>query len=220
MTDLRTNPNWQAAAQVLIDGCLAQPNLDMRVRLLEQLCSELGEHLYPAFLQILCVIEKNGNQAAQKLISETLVHALTSGRLPSGKLSAWGSNQMPGAPTSATTFSQGRSLGPIEYLCAWYAQPSGRSPLHMSDFKQGLAGLLRLFSQDATAKQAYATKLTSDVSDPLGGALSSRTRVALKALVEQWADSDSIDKAINNFMSALDGNPLERLSQLQQPFRF
>jgi len=145
---LDTEPDWHTAAQSLVDGCSAVDSSELRVRLLERLCVSLGDELYPAFLNILCAVSTFGDHKAQALVAETLVHALTTGRLPSGKLTAWGS----GVVTASGAFGQTRSLGPIEYLCAWYAQPAGSKPLSATAFHRIAHALISLISVEEKAR--------------------------------------------------------------------
>jgi hypothetical protein len=185
-----------------------------RVRLMARLCTDLGENLYPAFLQILCNVGEHGDEQAQHLITDTLVHALTTGRLPSGQLSAWGADSI----NTERSFGQTRSLGPIEYLCVWYAQPSGRSPLNVHAFQQAAQCMLKLISTNPQAKSLYCTKLIADVEDPLGGSLSSKTRNAIAELVKAWQADDAIDAVIDHYVNALQGDSLSRLGNIQPTF--
>jgi hypothetical protein len=212
---LKANPNWFGAAQSLANGCLSLTSREDRVRLMARLCKDLGDELYPAFLQILFNIAKHGDTQAQHLITDTLVHALTTGQLPSGKLSAWGSNSL----NPERSFGQTRSLGPIEYLCVWYAQPSGRSPLNINAFQQAAHRILELISTNEQAKSLYCNKLLADVEDPLGGSLSSQTRNAITELVNTWQTNATIDVVINHYINTLQGDSLSRLANFQPTLR-
>ena len=212
---LKKDPDWYGAAQSLVNGCVSLTSTEDRVRLMARLCTDLGENLYPAFLQILCNIGEHGDQQAQHLITETLVHALTTGRLPSGKLSAWGADNM----HTERSFGQTRSLGPIEYLCVWYAQPSGRSPLSIKAFQQATHCMLELISANPQAKSLYCTKLLADVKDPLGGSLSSQTRNAITELVKAWQADLKISGIIDCYINTLQGDNLSRLANIQPTFK-
>lgn len=177
---------------------------------MERLCSDLGEHLYPAFLEILCIVGERGDQHAQGLVAETLVHALSTGRLPSGKLAAWGSNTV----NVGGAFGQTRSLGPIEYLCAWYAQPTGRSPLSASAFDRAARTLLLLISAKADAKALYCAKLRADVDDTLEGALARPTRLALSELITAWQADASPEIVVERCLNTLNGSGLGRLASM------
>ena len=112
---LKAQPDWPAAAQILIDGCAHAAHAQARVDVLERLCMALGDALYPAFLNVLSLIGERGSAAAQSAVAEGLVDALRSGRLPAGKRAAWGGAlpvPQPGARAPMV------ALGPIEYLCA------------------------------------------------------------------------------------------------------
>jgi len=211
---LKNNPDWYGAAQSLVNGCTSLTTTEDRVRLMARLCTDLGEILYPAFLQILCNVGEHGDEQAQHLVTDTLVRALATGRLPSGKLSAWGADTL----NPERNFGQTRSLGPIEYLCVWYAQPSGRSPLSIHSFQQATHCMLKLVSTNKQAKSLYCTKLLADVEDPLGGSLSSQTRNAISELVNAWQADIAIDAIIDRYVNTLQGDSLTRLGNIQPTF--
>lgn len=211
---LKEQPDWHAAAQTLVNGCSALSTIEKRIRLMDRLCKHLGDNLYPAFLQILCEISEHGDEQAKYLVTETLVQALISGRLPSGKLSAWGADTL----SNSSAFGQTRSLGPIEYLCSWYAQPSGRQPLAISAFQQAASCILNLVSTNEEAKSLYCIKLLSDIEDPIGGSLSNRTRQAMQEMVSIWQSNQSVEKVINGYLTALQGDSMTRLANLQPLF--
>ena len=173
----RPDPDWSGAAEVLIEGCAHLPTPEERVRWLERLCLSLGDTLYPAFLQVLCRVGEHGDAAAQKAVADTLVLALQTGRLPSGRHTAWGATH--GAAT--------RAMGPIEYLCAWHAQPDNRGPLAATAFDRAARAVLGLVSHSDTARRMYCAKLLADAEDPLGGAWSRGTRPALAAMARSWS---------------------------------
>lgn len=213
---LKIDPDWHSAGQELITGLCTLEDPEDQIELLETLCLKLGDQLYPAFLQILHVIDAHADDAARSIMSRTLVNCLQTGRLPAGKLSAWGSS----AITGDSAFGQSRRLGPIEFVCAWYAQPSSESPMLQQQFVNILESLLSLVSADENAKQLYAHKLISDAEDPLGGALSRQTRSGLIQMTERWlatSANDSQHEPINAFLSALQEESL--LHQIsQRPF--
>jgi hypothetical protein len=207
-------PDWQGAAQRLVSGCKTVEGLDQRISLMEKVCDGLGDELYPAFLKILCIIGKNGDQDAKQLITETLVQALLTGRLPSGRMSAWGSETTSGNDL----FGQTRSLGPIEYVFTWYAQPSGRTPLPIQSFHHAAVDLLNLISSNQEAKKLYCKKLSADIEDPLDGSLSRKSRHALGCFVEAWEANKSSDDSLDCFLDTLHGDSLSRLVNVQSQF--
>lgn len=213
---LGNNPDWDAAAQDLISGLQARSAGEERVQLLESVCLQLGDQLYPAFLQILHFLQSNTDRASHVIMASTLVDCLQSGRLPSGKLAAWGSSTYSGDKA----FGQSRRLGPIEFVCAWYAQPSTEAPLSLQQFSIVLQSLLKLVSSDTTARQLYCFKLASDADDPLGGSLSSQTRAGLRAISQSWQHieaDESHQSVVDAFLSALQTESL--LNQIsQRPF--
>ncbi|MET0026427.1 MAG: hypothetical protein ABW101_02220 [Candidatus Thiodiazotropha sp.] len=209
---LRTHPDWHQAAQLLVDGCHGLEQRDQRVDLMESICLGLGESLYPAFLKLLGLIGSKGNGATQSLITDTLVQALLTGRLPSGHLTAWGMSKFPGE----RHFGQTRSLGPVEYLLTWYAQPSGKGPLPIQVFINTSTDLLHLISSNEDAKNLYCKKLLADIEDPLDGALSSKTRYAMGIFVERWMNGEDTSNILESFVDALQGDTLSRLSILDK----
>lgn len=204
---LSARPDWQMAAQRLVSGCLALSAQDQRVELMESVCFGLGDELYPAFLHILCVIGQHGDQEVRKLITDTLVQSLLTGRLPSGKQPAWGASKFdPEALLGKTT-----SLGPVEYLFIWYSQPSAVTPLPILSFQQAAFDLLSLISSNIDAKHLYCKKLRSDIDTPLDGYLSSKTKNAIRVFVDAWEKDVSIRMAIDQYLEVLHGDSLSRL---------
>ena len=190
----RPDPDWSGAAEVLIEGGAHLPTPEERVRWLERLCLSLGDTLYPAFLQVLCRVGEHGDAAAQKAVADTLVLALQTGRLPSGRHTAWGATH--GAAT--------RAMGPIEYLCAWHAQPDNRGPLAATAFDRAARAVLGLVSHSDTARRMYCAKLLADAEDPLGGAWSRGTRPALAAMARSWSAAGATTSAQRAAADAVD----------------
>ncbi len=176
----RPEPDWSGAAEVLIEGCAHLPTAEERVRWLERLCLSLGDTLYPAILRVLCLIGEHGDTAAQASVADTLVLALQTGRIPSGRHAAWGT-------TLTSSTGPTRTMGPIEYLCAWYAQPDGRGTLSAVAFDRAARSLLCLVSHSAQARRLYCAKLLNDAEDPMGGAWTRSSRQALRAMSQAWA---------------------------------
>jgi hypothetical protein len=202
-TSLRAQPDWDAAAQTLINGCSALATQDQRVRFMDRVCFSLGDQLYPAFLKLLCMVSDHGDDEARRAVAQTLVHALSTGRMPSGRLNAWGGHAIDGRPASAHT----RSLGPIEYLCAWHSQQSGSEPLPAAAFDTATKAVISLVSTDPQARALYCAKLRQDIDDPLGGSLTRTTRAGLSALVAAWEGGGSPDVVVQSLLNALHGTP-------------
>jgi len=211
---LRPDPNWHSAAQDLVTGLCSISDPEQQIELLETLCTNLGDKLYPAFLQILHVINQHADLTARKVVARTLVSCLQTGRLPSGKLSAWGSSTI----TGDNAFGQSRRLGPVEFVCAWYAQPSTELPISQLQFSTILNSLLLLVASEESAKTLYCHKLMADAEDPLEGSLSSQTRAGLVKLTQHWQhNSNNNSPAIEAFLSALQQESL--LNQInERPF--
>ena len=213
---LKENPDWHSAGQDLVNGLFELKDPEDQIELLEFTCTKLGDELYPAFLQILQVIDERSDDSARSIMSRTLVNCLVTGRLPTGKLSAWGST----AITGDSAFGQSRRLGPIEFVCAWYAQPSGEAPMSQQQFSVILNNLLSLVSADDNAKRLYAQKLIADAEDPLGGSLSRQTSSGLVQMTECWLNSteeSGNQESIDAFLGALQQESL--LNQISnRPF--
>jgi hypothetical protein len=186
--ELKAAPQWAVAAQLLVDGCAHAPDAAYRTELLERLCLSLGDQLYPAFLTVLCRVGETGSAAAQSAVAEALVDALRSGRLPAGRRAAWGAQRSPPlGPMQSLQHSQAQSLGPIEYLCAWYADPGPHEAPSAAAFDRALQSLLRLVGHSPRARSLYAQRLRALAEDPLGGTLTRHTRGVLQQLAEAWA---------------------------------
>jgi hypothetical protein len=179
---LRSDPQWYQAAQVLIDGCAYLKTSQERIRLLEVLCDALGPQLYPALIGVLCVIGERGSPAARKAVANTLVEGLQSGRVPTGRRAAWGSSTLALGKGPAMT----RSLGPIEYLCAWYDDPGPLQPISASNFDTALKAILGLVSETEQARQLYCARLLSIAHAPVDGALTRRALDGMRKMAESW----------------------------------
>lgn len=201
---LNSNPDWHGAAQDLVNGLSVLDKSEDQIRLLELTCERLGDALYPAFLQILYALEQYADEHSKQLIASTLVDCIRSGRLPSGRLSAWGSTSV----TGDSAFGQTRVLGPIEYACAWYAQGGTAQPLSIQQFTQIMNSLLNLVDSNHTAKNYYCQKLQGDIDDPMSGALSNVTRQALQELIQKWQTNDPASEAIDVFINSLQATSL------------
>jgi hypothetical protein len=206
---LKAAPDWGRAAQLLIDGCAHAPDAGYRVELLERLALALGDALYPAFLQVLAVVGERGVPQAQAAVAEALVDALRSGRLPAGRRSAWGA-----ARRSEVTLAA--ALGPVEYLCAWYAEPGSADAPSAARFDSALRSLLNLLSQSDRARTLYAARLLALADDPLDGTLSRTARQGLRALALAW-QRQSPAAAAEAALNALSGtSSLNTLAALRR----
>lgn len=200
MASLHADPHWLEAAQALIEGCVDLPNDEDRVALLVAVCDGLGNDLYPAFLRVLWLIGRQGDHGARAAVARALVHALRTGRLPSGRRQAWGGGLAPGHAFGAT-----RLLGPLEFVCAWHAQGVGAEALPAADFESAAGALMDLVSASPQARALYCEKLIAEVDDPLGGALARPTRAALRALALAWQAGQGSAQAAAEFAAALRG---------------
>jgi hypothetical protein len=206
-TALLAEPRWTLAAQALVDGCIDLPDEEQRVALLAAVCDGLGDDLYPAFLRVLWLVGQHG-----EALADTLVHALRTGRLPSGRRSAWG------ASLPASGFGSTRSLGPIEYLCAWHAQGDAEQSLSGAQFESAARALMELVNCSDEARLMYCEKLLAEVDDPLVGALTRPTRHALRVLATAWSQGAPPLEASARFLAALpEAQPAALASRLALP---
>jgi hypothetical protein len=180
---LKAQPDWPAAAQILIDGCAHAAHAQARVDVLERLCMALGDALYPAFLSVLSLIGERGSAAAQSAVAEGLVDGLRSGRLPTGKRAAWG-GALPSAGRGARAPMV--TLGPIEYVCA-VQLPADATPA--SPAAATLGALLRLVNHNDNARSLYIARLHALAQEPPDGGLSRDARQVLDALADAWSRS-------------------------------
>jgi len=190
---LPPDADFAGAAQALVDGCVDLPGDEDRVELLDRICTGLGDELYPGFVQLLWMVGRYGDHHARDIVARTLVHALRTGRLPSGRRAAWGASR------GAT-----RSLGPLEYLATWYGGQEGGVPLSAEQFQSGAVALMELIGASDEARLLYCEKLLADADDPLGGVFSRATRAAVRALAEGWRQGAAPDDASLRFLRALD----------------
>lgn len=193
---LLAEPRWGLAAQALVDGCIDLANDEDRVALLAAVCEGLGDELYPAFLRVLSLVGQHGDHAARAAVANTLVHALRTGRMPSGRRAAWGAST-PGG------FASKRSLGPLEYLCAWHAQAEPAQALAAEQFYAAACAVMELVATSREARLLYCEKLLADVDDPISGALTRSTRDALRAMATAWAEGAAAADACVRFLATL-----------------
>ena len=210
---LRDHADWPGAAQALINGLSCTQGANDRIELLESVCIGLGDSLYPAFLQILQFVEQHGNYESKQLVARTLVDCLICGRLPMGAVAAWGSSTL----TGDTAFGQTRRLGPIEYVCVWFAQGGTQHGLSEPQCRAILGSLMNLVDTDPDAKRLYIQKLRSDAADPMSGSLSSSTRKGLIELASSWDVDGSCATAVESFLNGL--APQSLLDNIALPAR-
>jgi hypothetical protein len=202
MPELLHEPRWGPAAQSLVAGCIDLSHDEDRVMLLVTVCDGLGNELYPAFLRILAIIGQHGDHAARASVAGALVHAIRTGRLPTGRRSAWGASP---SATGAIGFASTRSLGPLEYLCAWHAQAEPALAIDAQSFQAAARAVMDLIAAPPEARLLYCEKLLADADDPICGALTRQTRGALRALAATWSAGASSIDASASFLAALAG---------------
>ncbi|MEO7245528.1 MAG: hypothetical protein ABIX12_10325 [Rubrivivax sp.] len=214
MSVLLAEPHWARAAQALVDGCVDLPLDEDRVALLSRVCDGLGDELYPALLRLLWVVGERGDHAACAAVAGALVHALRTGRLPSGRCGAWGAAAR---EDFGRAYGPLRSLGPIEYLCVWHAQADADHALAAAHFHVAARAVMGLVAANPDARLLYCEKLLADVDDPLAGALTRHTRAALRALATAWGGGASPDDASACFLAALTTAPARLPPALRAP---
>ena len=202
MARLLEEPRWSLAAQCLVDGCIDLRHDEDRVALLAAVCDGLGNELYPAFLRILAIVGRHGDHAARAAVAGALVHSIRTGRLPTGRRSAWGASL---ATSGVPGYGHTRTLDPLEYLCAWHAQAEPALAIDAPSFHAAARAVMDLLAAHPHARALYCEKLLADVDDPIGGALTRQTREALRALAATWAAGGSSFDASASFLAALAG---------------
>ncbi len=194
---LLQDPHWLAAARALISGCIDLRDSDARVDLLDAISRALGDELYPAFLRVLAEVGRHGEHDARAAVALALVHALRTGRLPSGRRGAWGGS------ASLGSNRLGRSLGPLEYLCAWAGQAESFTHLMQREFEASAEAVMTLVEASPEARALYCEKLAADAEDPIEGALSRSTRRAMLALARSWEGGAPAAEAVARFVDEL-----------------
>jgi hypothetical protein len=165
MPELLEEPSWDLAAQSLVEGCIDLSHEEDRVALLAAVCDGLGNDLYPAFLRVLAIIGRHGDHAARAAVAGALVHAIRTGRLPSGRRSAWGASS---SSNQVSNYGSTRSLGPLEYLCALHAQAEPGLAIGADSFHAAARAVMDLIVAHPEARLLYCEKLLADVADPIG----------------------------------------------------
>jgi len=210
-TSLAAEPRWAEAAQALVEACIDLPADEDRVALLAAVCEGLGDELYPAFLRVLALIGQHGEHGARAAVALTLVHALRTGRLPSGRRSAWGASA---SQQVEPGYRRTRSLGPIEYLCAWHAQADPDQALSAEQFEAAASAVMELVAASREARLLYCEKLIAEADDPISGALTRSTREALRALAAAWAEGAAATDASARFLATLPPTSKRSLASL------
>lgn len=194
---LLSEPRWVSAARALISGCVDLRRDDDAVALLELVCRRLGDDLYPAFLRVLAEVGRRGDHVARSAVARALVLALRSGRLPSGRLGTWGAHSDP------LRLASGRSLGPLEYLCAWLGQADMPVEQQRREFLDSAEAIMLLVEADDEARALYCEKLQAEANDPLEGAWSRRARDGMKALASAWSRGEPAAVAAQGFVAQM-----------------
>lgn len=207
MAEARREPDWTAAAQALLSGCVDLPVEEARLALLEQVCRSLGDALYPDFLNLLAVVGERGDAQACAVLAQTLLAGLQTGRLPSGRRQAWGAALRSGPPvlSAAQQFGAWRTLGPLEYLlCLGLDErtAAGGAGLGEREFQRQGQALLRLINSSEAARQLYIQRLQALAADPVEGGLSRSARQLLTGVAEAWSQGQPPDVLCQQVLQA------------------
>jgi len=201
---LASDPDW------MISGCTDLPPGEQRLRLLEAVCDGMGDALYPGFLNLLVSVGRLGDHDARRAVADTLIEALRSGRLPSGRRGSYGRGKVSGG---FGAFGQTRALGPIEYLCAWHAQPSdgasvgegddAAQPLDAAAFMLAASSVVELVNASEGARRLYVERLLAEADDPIEGALPRAARSALHDFAQSWSQTSDATVPPRRYVDAL-----------------
>lgn len=193
MTDLiiKSEPDWAAAAQALVDGLNGQTTADGRVTVLQRVCDRLGEALYPGFVKLLAAAARFGDGPARVLVADALARALVTDRLPSVRLPAWGAAAFSGLPgmggVGGGLMTNARSVGPLEFLCVWLTRDVVGQPLEDEAFERAAGLVLTLVAASPEAKRLYAGKLAGDADNPIEGLHNRQSRRLVRLMAEGMA---------------------------------
>ncbi|GGL11243.1 hypothetical protein [Caulobacter rhizosphaerae] len=188
---LKAEPDWFGAAQALVEGLQGQPTLDGRVDVLERVCLDLGEALYPGFAKLLAAVDHFGDHEVKVLVADALAQALMTARLPSTRLPAWGAGGFAGLGLGGPLRTNSRNVGPLEFLCVWLVRDVSDEALGGEAFETAATYLVDLISASPRAAALYVDKLRTDASDPTEGLHNAQTRRLIETLAERWASGDA-----------------------------
>ncbi|GEM_PF-537716 len=192
---LKSEPDWFGAAQALVEGLQGQPTLDRRIDVLERVCTDLGDALYPGFAKLLAAVAHFGEPDVKALVADALAQALLTARLPAARVPAWGaggfSSPFQGlGGVGGPLLSNSRKVGPLEFLCVWLVRDIADAPLDAEAFETAATYLLDLVSASPKAASLYIDKLRADAADPTEGLHNAQSRRLIEILADRWAAGD------------------------------
>jgi hypothetical protein len=187
---LKAEPDWFGAAQALVEGLQGQATLDGRVDVLEHVCLDLGQALYPGFAKLLAAVDHFGDREVKVLVADALAQALMTARLPSTRLPAWGAGGFAGLGLDGPLRTNSRNVGPLEFLCVWLVRDVGDTALGSDAFETAATYLIDLISASPRAAALYVDKLRADAGDLTEGLHNAQTRRLIETLAERWAAGD------------------------------
>jgi hypothetical protein len=220
---LRAQPDLLGSARALLDALTRNPSADTRAAILNRVARRLGDEWYPVFIKIACVIGESEDDAAKRVLADSLAYAMKKGDLPSGSLTSWGSSgdwmsAPTGVPQSFFRAAPRRSLGPIEYLSSWHSQSTNRAPLSDDVYRTSLASLLQLFNASPAAARVYQVKLLADSVNELEGTFTAVTRARLSTIASLWSKGVAPTEIAWRVVQ-VDGAPLGETPSLGAPPR-
>ena len=206
MVALKADPDWVGAAQSLVAALEAQRESEGRVEVIDAVRGALGDAVYPGFVKLLAAVARFGDAPARKLVADAFAEALSTSRLPSVRVPAWGgglSSRLPPGLGGGVLLSHLRAVGPIEFLCLWACRDIANETLDPESFETAIAWLLRLFDASPRAAVLYQARLATDLESPVEGLHDKDTRALVKALVDAWEGGAAPDVVAHTVRQAL-----------------
>ena len=206
---LKAAPDWVGGAQAFVSALEVQPSSDGRIEVIDACRAEMGDALYPGFIKLLAAVSRFGDDGARRLAANAFADALSTSKLPSVRVPAFGGGGFPGVGGGLLTHM--RSVGPIEFLCLWACRDMHAEVLDADAFETALAHLVRLFDASSRAAVLYQTKLASDAENPLEGLHTQESRQLVRALVAAWEAGRSPEEVARTARQTLRSDPFARL---------
>jgi hypothetical protein len=178
LSEVHPGVPWRESAARLAQMLESTADQELCLAVLKQLNRRFGDYAYPGFLKLLLIISESSNTGAKRRLADTIALGLRRGDVPGGILAAWGA-------TDISSAASRRRLDPIEYLTAWFSQPTHRPPLPEGTYRECLVQLMELFNISTVARQWYPLKIEADLAG-VEGAFTHQTRERLGILVDSW----------------------------------
>ncbi len=172
---------------------------EFRLAILNRLSSRLGSEPYPSLLKGMILVAESDDEAAKELLADTIAFSIDQMNLPSGSVTSWGASSSDG--------NVQRQLGPIEYVTAWFSQPTQRRSLSLSGYQQTLASLIELFNCSADARGRYPRWLKNEAEGRQEGTYTKLTRERLATIARSWLNGLSPQAIADAAVAALPDTP-------------